>query len=104
MAASGSPIGVDAQTIAAGSTFATGAAGRAGTGTLAAGTVTISTTAVTANSIIIATYRTPAGATQGVKLAIPTRTAGTSFVVNGVDNTGATVATDTSTFDWLVIN
>ena len=82
----------------------TGAAGTAGTATLAAGTVTVSTTAVTASSIILCTYHTPAGATQGVKLAVPTRTAGASFVVNGVDNTGATVATDTSTFDWVLFN
>ena len=59
----------------------TGAAGAAGTATLAGGTVTVSTTAVTASSIIVATYHTPAGATQGVKLAIPTRTAATSFVI-----------------------
>lgn len=90
--------------VAQGSSVATGAAGRAGTATLGAGTVTVNSTAVTANSFILATYRTPAGATQGVKLAIPTRTPGTSFVVNAVDNTGATVATDTSTFDWIVIN
>lgn len=85
-------------------TLATGAAGSAGTGTLASGTLTVNTTAVTANSIIQATVRTPAGATQGVKLAIPTRTPGTSFVVNAVDATGATVATDTSTFDWVLFN
>ena len=84
--------------------LATGAAGAAGTGTLVAGTVTISTTAVTANSVILCTYRTPAGAAQGVKLAVPTRTAATSFVVNAVDATGATVATDTSTFDWVLFN
>lgn len=84
--------------------LSTGAAGISGTATLTAGTVTISTTAVTASSIIVATVKAPAGATQGVKLAIPTRTAGTSFVVNAVDATGATVATDTSTFDWILVN
>lgn len=82
----------------------TGAAGVSGTGTLSGGTLTVNTTAVTASSIIVATVRTPAGATQGVKLAIPTRTVGTSFVVNAVDATGATVATDTSTFDWILVN
>lgn len=84
--------------------LSTGAAGVCGTATLTAGTVTVNTTAVTANSIIVATVRVPGGATQGVKLAIPTRTASTSFVVNAVDATGATVATDTSTFDWILVN
>lgn len=82
----------------------TGAAGRAGTATLVAGTVTVSTTAVTAGSRILATVNTPGGATQGVKLAVPTRSAGVSFVINAVDNTGATVATDVSTVDWIVVN
>ena len=82
----------------------TGTAPVAGTGTLVGGTVTIATTAVTANSVILATYHTPAGATQGVKLTIPTRTAGVSFVVNATDNTGTLVATDTSTFDWVLFN
>lgn len=84
--------------------LSTGAAGVCGTATLTAGTVTVNTTAVTASSIIVATVKTPGGATQGVKLAIPTRTAATSFVVNAVDATGATVATDTSTFDWILVN
>lgn len=84
--------------------LSTGAAGISGTATLTAGTVTVNTSAVTASSIIVATVKTPGGATQGVKLAIPTRTASTSFVVNAVDATGATVATDTSTFDWILVN
>lgn len=84
--------------------LSTGAAGACGTATLTAGTVTVNTTAVTASSIIVATVKAPGGATQGVKLAIPTRTGGTSFVVNAVDATGATVATDTSTFDWILVN
>lgn len=83
----------------------TGAAGTAGTATLVAGTVTISTTAVTANSVVLAVVRTPAGAPQGAKLAVPTITGGTSFIVNAVDTaTGATVATDTSTIYWSFVN
>lgn len=86
-------------------TLATGAAGTAGTATLTAGTVTVNTTAVTANSIIQATVKVPGGAPQGAKLAVATRTPGTSFVVTAVDTaTGATVATDTSTFDWVIFN
>lgn len=84
----------------------TGAAGTVGTGTLAGGTLTVATTALTANSVIQLTVKTPGGATQGVKLSAPAanRTAGTSFVVNAVDATGALVATDTSTFDWMIVN
>jgi hypothetical protein len=87
-------------------TLPTGAAGAAGTSTLSSGTVTVSTTAVTASSIIVVTVNTPAGATQGVKYKVPTGsiTAGTSFVITAVDNTGATVATDTSTVNWVIFN
>jgi hypothetical protein len=74
----------------------TGAAGRTGTATLVAGTVTVSTTAVSANSSILVSRHTPGG-TVG-DLSVPTRTAGTSFVINSAN------AADTSTIDWLVIN
>ena len=85
--------------------LSTGAAGVSGTATLAAGTVTINTTAVTAASIIIATIKASAGTPVGAKLAVPTRTPATSFVVNSIDvATGATVATDTSTIDWVLFN
>lgn len=105
MAGSSSPVGVDVLEVVAGSNFTTGAAGRAGTATLVAGTATISTTAVTANSIVLLSRKLHAGAPIGADLECPTRTVATSFVVNSIDvATGATVATDTSTFDWLVIN
>ena len=83
-----------------------GAADVAGIATLTSGTVTISTTAVTANSVIMLTYRTPSGSAQGGKLAAPAAniTAGTSFVVNAVDLSGTTVTSDTSTFSWFIIN
>lgn len=75
-----------------------------GTATLAAGTVTVTGVVLTANSVILMTPNTPAGGTQGVKYKIPvaSRTA-TQFVVTAVDNAGATVATDTSTFDFLIV-
>jgi hypothetical protein len=65
-----------------------------GTGTLAAGTVTISTTAVTANSLI---FLTDTSGSTG-QLSVGTKTAGTSFVVN------SSLVTDTSTFNWFIIN
>ena len=67
-----------------------------GTATLAAGAVTIFTTAITANSKIFLTDHTPGGG-QGT-LSCTTRTPGVSFVITS--NNGA----DTSTVDWLIIN
>jgi hypothetical protein len=67
-----------------------------GTSTLAAGTVTVSSTAVTATSRITVTVKTPSG-TQGF-LSVPTRTAGTSFVIN------STSATETRVVQYLIIN
>lgn len=76
-----------------------------GQATLVAGTVTI-TAAITANSVIVATWSDPDAATVGV-LSIPTATrnvgAGT-FVVNSVKADGTTpLNTDTGSFDWVVI-
>jgi hypothetical protein len=65
---------------------------------MTAGTITISTTAVTSSSIIFLTVNTPGG-TQGT-LSAPTASivAGTSFVINSSSNT------DTSTVNWLIVN
>lgn len=68
---------------------------RMGTATLAAGTVTVSTTAVTANSRIFLTHQTP-GAAPGA-LRVDSRTAGTSFVVKSAN------AGDTGTFAWMIV-
>lgn len=68
-----------------------------GTGTLVAGTVTISTTAVTSNSVILLTD-TAASLTNVGVLSVSAKSAGTSFTV-----TSANVL-DTSTFNWLIIN
>lgn len=72
--------------------------GAFGTATLSSGTITVSCTAVTSSSRILITVKTPGG-TQGF-LSVPSsgRTAGTSFLVN------STSSTETSTFDWEVIN
>lgn len=65
-------------------------------GAMTGGTITISTTAVTANSIIFLTHATVAG-TQGI-LSVGTITAGTSFVINS--SNGA----DTGTVNYWILN
>lgn len=63
---------------------------------MTAGTITISTTAVSANSKVFLSVATPGG-TQGF-LSVGTIVAGTSFVIN------SSGATDTSTVNWWIIN
>lgn len=65
---------------------------------MTAGTITVSTTAVTASSKIFLTYNT-IGGTPGF-LSAPTASivAGTSFVIN------SSSGTDTSTVNWWIIN
>lgn len=75
----------------------TGSNASAGTGTLIAGTVTISTTAVTANSLIFLQDTASSIANVGT-LTVSSKTAGSGFVVT------STLALDTSTFNWLIIN
>lgn len=77
--------------------IATGSNASAGTGTLVAGTATISTTAVTTSSLIFLTD-TASSITNVGSLTVSTKTAGTSFVVT------STLALDTSTFNWLIVN
>ena len=77
--------------------IATGANASVGTSAaMTAGTITINTTAVTANSQIFLTHAS-VGGTQGI-LSVGTITAGTSFVIN------SSSATDTGTVNWLIIN
>lgn len=77
--------------------IATGADASAGvSAAMTAGSITINTTAVTANSLIFLTHAT-LGGTQGI-LSVGTITAGTSFVIN------SSSATDTGTVNWLIIN
>lgn len=75
----------------------TGSNASAGTGTLSGGTVTISTTAVTSNSLIFLQDTASSLTNVGV-LAVSSKSAGTSFTV-----TSANVL-DTSTFNWLIVN
>lgn len=75
----------------------TGSNASAGTGTLSGGTVTISTTAVTASSLIFLTD-TASSITNVGALTVSAKVAGTSFTVT------STLALDTSTFNWLIVN
>ncbi len=77
--------------------IATGSNASVGTGTLVGGTVTISTTAVTANSLIFL-QDTASSITNVGTLTVSSKSAGTSFTVT------STLALDTSTFNWLIIN
>lgn len=74
---------------------AEGANARMGTAALAAGTVTVSTTAVTATSRILLTSQVDGG-TPGF-LRVSARTAGTSFVIT------SSSGTDTSTVAWMIV-
>lgn len=71
----------------------------AGTATLVAGTVTINTDKVTANSIIFLTKNTISGAT-GTQLNAPSASIvpGVSFTIN------SSSAAETSTINWFIIN
>lgn len=79
-----------------------------GTVTLVNGTATISTTSVTANSIIMLSRQgigSTGAAALGV-LTIGTIVAGTSFVITAVQPADATAAqtTDVSVIGWMIIN
>lgn len=73
-----------------------GTAARMGTATLAAGTVTVNTTAITATSVVQLTTQTPGG-TVGSPY-VNARTAGTSFTIK------STSASDTSTVGWRILD
>jgi hypothetical protein len=81
-----------------------------GTLTLVAGTKTINTgVTITSASKIFLQPNTPSGGTQGVKYKVPDAglTVGApgtgAFIVTAVDNAGATVATDVSTVNYLIV-
>jgi len=77
-----------------GVTIKEGSNARMGVATLASGTVTVSTTQVTANSRIFLTKNS--GTSTGA-LRVSARTAGTSFTITSSD--GA----DTSTVAWMIV-
>lgn len=65
--------------------------------TLVAGTVTVATTKVTANSRIQLTTQSLGTVTVPMPIAVTARTAGTSFVITSSD------ATDTSVVAWMIV-
>jgi hypothetical protein len=79
-----------------------------GSVTLVAGTATVATTNVTANSLI-KIWRQSVGATGAAalgQLSIGTIVAGTSFIINAWETTSATTlqTTDVSVIGWEIIN
>lgn len=68
-----------------------------GTATLVAGTVTVNTTAVTANSAIFVTILTKGTITLPVAYDAQTRVAGTSFTITSAN------VTDTSIVQWWIV-
>jgi hypothetical protein len=90
-----------------GSTTAAGA-NSFGTVTLVGGTATVSTTAITASSIVFLSRQT-VGATGANPMGMLTRgtiVAATSFVINAWTTADATTlcATDVSNVGWMIIN
>lgn len=78
---------------------ATGTNASAGTTTaLTAGAFVVSTTAITANSLVFFSTHTLGTVTIPQAYRVSARTAGTSFTIQSSD------ATDTSTVDWFIIN
>lgn len=74
-----------------------------GTGTLAAGTATINTTACDVSSYILLTHTNLNASTAVGTLRVVNKIAN-SFTVNSVDATGTIEANDLSSFDWIIIN
>lgn len=67
-----------------------------GVSAMSLGTVTISTSAVTANSLIFLTPQTLGTVTRPVGVGVTARTPGVSFVITSQD------ITDTSTVSWVI--
>lgn len=77
--------------------LSTGTAPRCGTATLAAGTVTVATTAVTATSLIFVNGHDDGAGTEG-NIRVSARTPGTSFVITSSE------ATDVSKVAWMIVD
>lgn len=83
-------------TIGYGIKMAEGTNARMGVATLVAGTVTVATTQVSANSRIFLTIQTPGGTPGAVYVS--TRTASTSFAIT------STSGADTSVVAWIIVD
>lgn len=91
----GSAVNIAASTAGKGFQVAEGSNCKQGTAVLAAGTVVVANTSVTANSRIFLTTQAPGG-TVGAPY-VSARTAGTSFTITSTSNT------DTSTVAYLIM-
>lgn len=76
----------------------------AGKTLLSSGTVTITTTVVTPDSIIFLTRQSPSGNSINSELSIGGIIGGTSFVINSYETPGKLQASDNSIIGWLIIN
>jgi hypothetical protein len=89
-------------------TDGTAGANSFGSATLAAGTITINTTAVTASSLIYLSRMSPGatGANDLGILSVGTVTAGASFVINALTVTDSTTVQtdDASVVAWMIVN
>lgn len=74
-----------------------GSNAKMGTATMVAGTVTVSTTAVTANSRIFLTIQSLGTVASPKAIAVTARSANTSFTITSADNT------DTSVVAWMLV-
>jgi hypothetical protein len=85
--------------------IATGSNASVGTATLSSGTVTVSTTAVTTNSLIFLVYDTPSG-TLDAGLSAPSGSIvnGTSFVINSLTTAGTVNTLDNSSVRFWIVN
>lgn len=88
---------IDILPVGFGLNIAEGTNGRMGAATLVAGTATVSTTEVTANSRIQISTQALGTVTAPKAIAVTARTAATSFVITSEDNT------DTSTVAWTIL-
>ena len=81
-----------------------GSAATQGEITLVAGTATVPTSAVKATSRIFLTRTTANTTGNTVEYVVPTKTAGTSFVVRADVAAGTINVADLSTLDWFLVN
>jgi len=88
-------------TVGSGVSIKEGTNATMGRATLVAGTVTVATTKVTANSEIFVERQTDGG-TVGASYS-KTRVAGTSFTLTAKDGAGANQTADTSTLSWWIV-
>lgn len=95
---------VSISSLGSGLSIAEGADARMGVATLTAGTVTVSTTAVAANSRVFLTRQDLNSATAVGSPTLGTVTAGTSFVINSLDATASVETNDVSIIAWMIVN